>query len=82
MLSASLHGFNNYLASFIVPLSFIVSSQHLFLLSRHQNFYIITKHVELDIHFVQENVSLHHVQVLHEPASQQFVDILTYQPEP
>ncbi|SPT15711.1 unnamed protein product [Triticum aestivum] len=36
-----------------------------------------TKHIELDIHFVREQVALGHVRVLHAPTSQQFADIMT-----
>lgn len=36
-----------------------------------------TKHVELDLHFVRENVALGQVKVLHVPTSSQYVDIFT-----
>nr|XP_051221657.1 uncharacterized mitochondrial protein AtMg00810-like [Lolium perenne] len=36
-----------------------------------------TKHIELDIHFVREQVALDRVRVLHVPMSQQFADIMT-----
>lgn len=36
-----------------------------------------TKHVEIDIHFVREKVSLGHVRVLHVPSARQFADIFT-----
>jgi hypothetical protein len=36
-----------------------------------------TKHIELDIHFVREQVALGRVRVLHVPTSQQFADIMT-----
>ena len=36
-----------------------------------------TKHIELDIHFVREQVALGHVRVLHVPTTQQFADIMT-----
>jgi hypothetical protein len=36
-----------------------------------------TKHIELDIHFVREQVALGHIRVLHVPTSQQFADIMT-----
>ncbi|KAM3412689.1 hypothetical protein ACQJBY_004055 [Aegilops geniculata] len=36
-----------------------------------------TKHIELDIHFVRDQVALGHVRVLHVPTSQQFADIMT-----
>jgi hypothetical protein len=36
-----------------------------------------TKHIELDIHFVREQVALGHIRVLHIPTSQQFADIMT-----
>nr|XP_040251382.1 uncharacterized mitochondrial protein AtMg00810-like [Aegilops tauschii subsp. strangulata] len=36
-----------------------------------------TKHIELDIHFVREQVALGRVRVLHVPTSQQFVDVMT-----
>lgn len=36
-----------------------------------------TKHVEIDIHFVRERVSLGHVRVLHVPTQQQYADIFT-----
>jgi hypothetical protein len=35
-----------------------------------------TKHIELDIHFVREQVALGHIRVLHVPTSQQFADIM------
>lgn len=35
------------------------------------------KHVEMDIHFVQEKVALGHVKVLHVPCQFQFADIFT-----
>lgn len=36
-----------------------------------------TKHIEIDIHFVREKVSLGEVRVLHVPTSHQFADIMT-----
>ena len=36
-----------------------------------------TKHIEIDIHFVREKVSLGQVRVLHVPSSRQFADIMT-----
>jgi len=36
-----------------------------------------TKHIEIDIHFVRENVALGQVRVLHVPSSHQFADIMT-----
>jgi hypothetical protein len=36
-----------------------------------------TKHIEIDIHFVREKVSLGQVRVLHVPSSHQFADIMT-----
>jgi hypothetical protein len=36
-----------------------------------------TKHIEIDIHFVREKVSLGHIRVLHVPSSRQFADIMT-----
>ncbi|KAK1648574.1 hypothetical protein QYE76_066379 [Lolium multiflorum] len=36
-----------------------------------------TKHIEIDIHFVREKVSLGQIRVLHVPSSQQFADIMT-----
>jgi hypothetical protein len=36
-----------------------------------------TKHIEIDIHFVREKVSLGEIRVLHVPSSHQFPDILT-----
>lgn len=36
-----------------------------------------TKHVEIDIHFVRERVSLGHVRVLHVPSHLQYADIFT-----
>jgi hypothetical protein len=36
-----------------------------------------TKHIELDIHFVREQVALGRIRVLHVPTSQQFADIMT-----
>jgi hypothetical protein len=36
-----------------------------------------TKHIELDIHFVREQVALGRIRVLHVPTSQQFTHIMT-----
>ena len=36
-----------------------------------------TKHIELDIHFVREQVALARVRVLHVPTAQQFADVMT-----
>jgi hypothetical protein len=36
-----------------------------------------TKHIEIDIHFVQEKVSLGKVRVLHVPTALQFGDVMT-----
>jgi hypothetical protein len=36
-----------------------------------------TKHIEIDIHFVREKVSLGQVRVLHVPSSHQYADIMT-----
>jgi len=36
-----------------------------------------TKHIEIDIHFVRDKVSLGQVRVLHVPSSHQFADIMT-----
>ena len=36
-----------------------------------------TKHIEIDIHFVREQVSLGHVRVLHVPSHLQYADIFT-----
>ena len=36
-----------------------------------------TKHIEIDIHFVRENVSLGEVRVFHVPSSHQYADIMT-----
>lgn len=36
-----------------------------------------TKHIEIDIHFVREKVSLGEVCVLHVPSAHQFADIMT-----
>ncbi|KAK4340869.1 hypothetical protein RND71_039370 [Anisodus tanguticus] len=36
-----------------------------------------TKHIEMDIHFIRENVALCHVKVLHVPSSYQYADIFT-----
>jgi hypothetical protein len=36
-----------------------------------------TKHIEVDIHFVHEQVALGRIRVLHVPTSQQFADIMT-----
>lgn len=36
-----------------------------------------TKHVEIDIHFVRDQVALGLVRVLHVPSSHQFADIFT-----
>ena len=40
-------------------------------------FSIVTKHIEIDIHFVREKVALGEVRVLHVPTSAQFADIFT-----
>lgn len=36
-----------------------------------------TKHIELDIHFVREQLALGRVRVLHVPTAQQFADVMT-----
>lgn len=36
-----------------------------------------TKHIEIDIHFVREKVTMGHVRVLHVPSSLQYADIFT-----
>jgi len=36
-----------------------------------------TKHIEIDLHFVQERVALGAVRVLHVPTTSQFADIFT-----
>jgi hypothetical protein len=36
-----------------------------------------TKHVEIDLHFVQERVAIGDVRVLHVPTTSQFTDIFT-----
>ena len=36
-----------------------------------------TEHIELDIHFVREQVALGRVRVLHVPTAQQFADVMT-----
>jgi hypothetical protein len=36
-----------------------------------------TKHVEIDLHFVQEQVALSHVRVLHVPITSQYADVFT-----
>ncbi|KAJ9565703.1 hypothetical protein OSB04_001669 [Centaurea solstitialis] len=36
-----------------------------------------TKHIEIDIHFVQDKVTLGHVRALHVPSSSQYADIFT-----
>ena len=36
-----------------------------------------TKHVEMDIHFVREQVALDRVRVLHVPSSYQYTDVFT-----
>ncbi|GJX84442.1 ribonuclease H-like domain-containing protein, partial [Tanacetum coccineum] len=36
-----------------------------------------TKHIEIDIHFVQDLVAVGQVRVLHVPSRYQFVDIFT-----
>ena len=36
-----------------------------------------TKHIELDIHFVREQVALGRIRVLHAPTAQQFADVMT-----
>ncbi|GKB36369.1 ribonuclease H-like domain-containing protein [Tanacetum coccineum] len=36
-----------------------------------------TKHIEIDIHFVRDMVTVGHVRVLHVPSRYQYVDIFT-----
>jgi hypothetical protein len=36
-----------------------------------------TKHIEIDIHFIREKVSLGQVRVLHVPSAHQYADIVT-----
>jgi hypothetical protein len=36
-----------------------------------------TKHVEIDLHFVQEKVAIGQVDVLHVPTTSQFADVFT-----
>lgn len=36
-----------------------------------------TKHIELDIHFVREQVALGRIRILHVPTAQQFADVMT-----
>jgi hypothetical protein len=36
-----------------------------------------TKHIELDIHFVQERVQLGELGVLHVPTGEQFTNVMT-----
>jgi hypothetical protein len=36
-----------------------------------------TKHVEIDLHFIRENVAIGQVRVLHVPMTSQFIDIFT-----
>jgi hypothetical protein len=36
-----------------------------------------TKHIEIDIHFVREKVSLGQVRVLHVSSAHQYADIMT-----
>jgi hypothetical protein len=36
-----------------------------------------TKHIEIDLHFVREKVSIGEVKVLHVPSSREFADIFT-----
>jgi len=35
------------------------------------------KHIDLDIHFMREQVALGHVRILHVPTAQQFADAMT-----
>jgi hypothetical protein len=37
----------------------------------------LTKHIEIDLHFVRDQVALGHVKVLHVPTSSQYADIFT-----
>jgi hypothetical protein len=39
-----------------------------------------TKHVEIDIHFIHECVTVGNVRVLHIPMTSQFIDIFTKGP--
>jgi len=41
------------------------------------NLVYMTKHIEIDIHFMSKKVALGHVQVLHVSSSRQFADIMT-----
>jgi hypothetical protein len=36
-----------------------------------------TKHVEIDLHFIRDKVSLGEVKVMHIPSSSQFADVFT-----
>ena len=36
-----------------------------------------TKHIELDVHFVREKVTVGQCRVLHVPTTQQFADVMT-----
>lgn len=36
-----------------------------------------TKHVEIDLHFVQERVALGDIRVLHVPTTSQYADVFT-----
>jgi hypothetical protein len=36
-----------------------------------------TKHVEIDLYFVREKVTLGHVRVLHVPTTSQYADVFT-----
>lgn len=46
-------------------------------LSKNPVHHRLTKHVELDIHFVQEKVALGEFRVVQIPSTQQFADIMT-----
>ena len=46
-------------------------------LSANQVHHRRTKHIELDIHFVREQVALGRVRVLNVPTTQQFADVMT-----
>jgi hypothetical protein len=44
-------------------------------LSTNTDEYQRTKHVEIDLHFIQEKVNIGQVHVLHVPTTSQFTDI-------
>ena len=74
MLLLSVVGSVSYLVSYITPSRLpLLSSVTMLAPVQHRR----TKHIEIDIHFVREKVSLGEIRVLHVPSSHQYADIMT-----